>query len=115
MLRFYEGRITITTAGEPQLIRLGIDDEYITLRDAIEVGASVVVRNFALTADSSNSGSIVIGGEKVVAALATRQGFQSIEPGQRFVYPIMDLQRLWVDAETDGNGCYFGFEYDLDA
>ncbi|MCD6149002.1 hypothetical protein J7J18_06550 [bacterium] len=56
-----------------------------------------------ITAKSDNSGTIVVGGNTVVAALANRRGIP-LDPGDTIDFPIDDLSKVYIDATSNGDG-----------
>ncbi len=57
-----------------------------------------------------NTGVVVLGGSAVVAALATRQGFE-LAPGESIEIRIDDVSKVYLDAAVTGEGVeyvYFG-------
>ena len=115
MVQWYEGRFSIRVAGNAVRVIKGVDSNYTTMIDYIQNGKPLVVAQWAITADEGNVGDIVIGGEFVDGAVATRQGFHAISPGQRYVFQNIDITQLWADSPTTDNAAYFGFWHDLDA
>lgn len=61
-----------------------------------------------ITAKSDNSGTIVIGGSTVVAALATRRG-TPLDPGDTMDFPINDLSKIYVDSTSSGDKVTFTY------
>lgn len=56
-----------------------------------------------ITALSSNSGTIVVGGVTCVAAIGTRRG-HPLEPGDSWSVTITDPTTLYIDATVNGEG-----------
>jgi len=61
------------------------------------------VRTVALTAETDNTGVIVIGASTVVAALATRRGLP-LSAGDTATFVVSDLSELWMDSTVSGDG-----------
>ena len=82
-----EGRQTVTTAGTAVQL------------STTSVGASEVI----ITAETDNTGIIVVGTSTVVAALATRKGTPLLA-GESLVIAIDDLNKISLDptVSTDG-------------
>lgn len=96
-LTLIDGRATVTTAGTP-----------------VALGSDQVVFSITITALESNAGTIVIGGDTVVAALATRRG-RPLAPGDSISLsgdPQMagmwwSLARVKMDAVNSGDGATY--------
>ena len=56
-----------------------------------------------MTAETDNTGIIVVGGSTVVAALATRRGIP-LSAGESMGFRIKDLQSVWLDTTINGDG-----------
>jgi hypothetical protein len=78
------GRTTVTTAGTRVVISPGISVDYIIV-----------------TAETDNTGLIVIGGGDVVAALATRKG-NPLYPGDSITLTGDDP--IYIDSEVSTDG-----------
>ena len=86
------GRRTVTTAGS-----------------AVPVAASVTrIRRVEITAETDNTGVIVVGGVGVVAAQATRQG-TPLNPGDTMTIEIDDLNKVYIDTTVNGDGVTFNY------
>lgn len=72
------------------------------------VAASTPSLLVTITALSSNTDTVVIGGASVVAAIGTRQG-TPLEPGDSVDSSIDDLQKLYVDSVVNGEGVSFTY------
>jgi hypothetical protein len=91
------GRAVVATGGTP-----------VQLSTASKACLSVTV-----TALSSNTGVVAIGGSDVVAAVGTRKG-TALEKGQSSKWTasldgIDDLSGIYVDAVTNGEGVSFAY------
>lgn len=76
---------------------------------AVQVIASARgIRNIDVTAATSNTGLIVIGGSTVIAAGASRRG-TPLGPGDTWSQDIQDATAVWIDAEISGNGVVFSY------
>ncbi|KKT17256.1 MAG: hypothetical protein UW01_C0022G0009 [Candidatus Nomurabacteria bacterium GW2011_GWA2_43_66] len=66
--------------------------------------------NLIFTAESDNTGDIVIGDSTVVAAAATRRGVPLV-PGASYTIKIEDLYQLWIDADVSSDGVVFVYHF----
>lgn len=82
-----DGRTEVTTAGT----RVPL------------VASSTPAKWVEITAETNNTGFIVVGGATVVAALATRQG-RPLSAGDSVVYPVDDLADIYLDATVNTEG-----------
>lgn len=62
-----------------------------------------------IQAHESNTGTIVVGGSSVVAALATRQGF-ALYPTQSAVFYVSNTNLLYIDSTVDGDKTNYYYE-----
>ena len=76
-------------------------------REAL-VASSVPCKEVAITAETDNTGSIVVGGNSVIAALATRQG-TPLEPGDSVILKVSDLIVVYLDSMISGDGVTFTY------
>ena len=63
-----------------------------------------------ITAESDNTGDIVIGDSTVVASAATRRGVPLV-PGASYTIKIEDLYQLWIDADVSSDGVVFVYHF----
>lgn len=63
----------------------------------------------AITALSTNTGVIVVGGATVIAAAGTRRGTPLLA-GETIEYQVKDLYQVWLDATVNGEGVSFSYE-----
>lgn len=87
-----DGRKAVTTAGTR-----------VQLQAASQLAYAV-----AITALSTNTGTIVVGGTTVVAAAATRQG-TPLAAGATVTFDFVDLSTIWLDATVNGEGVSFSY------
>ena len=81
------GRRVVTTAGtRVKLVELRVSSKAV-----------------CITAEDNNTGVIVIGGNGVIAALATREG-TPLDAGDSAVVPCDDLSDIWLDSTVSGDG-----------
>jgi len=86
------GRKTVTTSGtEVQL-----------------VASSTPCLEVTIQAELDNTNVVVVGDVNVVAALATRQGI-ALSPGESITLVIDDVQKIYIDAITNGEGVTFTY------
>lgn len=64
---------------------------------------SVAAKSVAVTAETDNTGYIVVGGSSVVAALATRRGIP-LAPGDTAVFAVANLNELYIDTTVSTDG-----------
>jgi hypothetical protein len=74
---------------------------------------SVPIRSVALTAETDNTGDVVIGGSTVVAALATREG-TPLAAGQTMTLTknddgVDELSDVWLDSIVSGDGVTYTY------
>lgn len=81
-----DGRTTVTTAGT-----------------RVALAASTACKQVAITAETDNTGLIVVGGATVVAALATRRGIP-LSPGDTMTLDIDNLADLYIDSTVNTDG-----------
>ena len=80
-----DGRQVVTTAGT-----------------RVQMGAQAC-KSIAITAETDNTGIIVVGGATVVASLATRQGLP-ISAGASVTFDVDNANRLYLDSTVSGDG-----------
>jgi hypothetical protein len=68
------------------------------------------VTSIAITAKSTNTGTIVVGGPNVVAAAGSRRG-TPLAAGSSVSFDTDDLQDIWIDATVNGEGVTGSFTY----
>jgi hypothetical protein len=88
------GRKVVTTAGT-----------------AVQLAPSASAEEVCITAETDNTGTIVVGGSGVVAALATRKG-TPLAAGQSFSTLLDDLGDIWIDSTVNGDGVTFTYRAD---
>lgn len=84
------GRKVVTTAGTR-----------VTL-----VSSSIPCKKVDITAETDNTGVIVVGGSGVIASLSTREG-NPLTAGQPYSFEIDDLQKIYIDSTVSGDGVTF--------
>ena len=84
-----DGRKTVTTAGS---------------REAL--AGSTVAEVVIITAETDNTGYVVVGGATVVAALATRRGIP-LNAGDSVTLEIDNLADVYLDVTISGEGVTF--------
>jgi len=82
-----DGRKEVTTAGTAEPL----------------VDESTPARIVVITAETDNTGVIVVGGENVIAALATRRG-TPLMSGESIPLEVADLADIYIDATVSGDG-----------
>lgn len=81
-----DGRTTVTTAGT-----------------RVALASSTVVKEVIITAETDNTGIVVVGGSTCVAALATRRGIP-LNAGDSVSFQITNLNAISLDATVSGDG-----------
>ena len=81
-----DGRKTVTTAGTAEAL-------------AVSTAAKAVI----ITAETDNTGYVVVGGSTVVAALATRRG-TPLNAGDSVTLEIDNLADIYLDVTVSGDG-----------
>ena len=87
-----DGRQTVTTGGTA--VRLST--------------SSIPCARVVITAETDNTNAIAVGGDSVVAALATRRGVP-LFAGDSIVVKTDNLNKIWIDAITDTEGVTYIF------
>lgn len=77
------GRITVTTSGTE-----------------VQGSSVALTQGVTLRALTANTGLIVVGGD---ASITTSNGYQ-LAPGESVFVPCSNLNQVWVDAVTNGEG-----------
>lgn len=86
-----DGRKVVTTSGT-----------------AVTLAASTTCREVTITALSSNTGTVVVGGSTVIAAASTRRGVP-LAAGASITLAVNDLASVYLDATVNGEGVSFLF------
>lgn len=86
------GRKTVTTAGTAEQLS----------------GSSVPCYWVIITAETDNTGIVVIGGSGVIAAQATRQGVP-LYAGDSVTLFVPDLNTIYLDTTVSGDGVTFAY------
>lgn len=81
-----DGRTVVTTAGT-----------------RVALASVTACKRVTITAETDNTGVIVVGGASVVAALATRRGVP-LYAGDVYELDIDDLADIYIDATVSGDG-----------
>ena len=84
-MKLISGRKTVTTAGTA--VRL----------------SSEAAESVAVTALSTNTGTICVGGPEVVASAGTRAG-TPLAANQTATFDTDDVADIWIDATVNGEG-----------
>jgi deoxyhypusine synthase len=84
-MKLVDGRKTVTTAGTA--VRLGTES----------------IRSLAITALSTNTGTICVGGSTVKAKAEERRGIP-LAAGQSVSIDTDDVADAWLDATVNGEG-----------
>lgn len=86
-----DGRKTVTTAGTRETL-----------------AASTACKKVIITAETDNTGLVVVGGTGVVAALATRRG-TPLYAGDTVVLEVDDLNDVNLDVTVSGDGVTYTY------
>lgn len=86
-----DGRKVVTTAGT-----------------RVTLASSTACKAVAITAETDNTGVIVVGGSTCVATLATRQG-TPLAAGDTMVLDIDNLADVYLDSTVNGDGVTFTY------
>ena len=84
-----DGRKVVTTAGT-----------------RVALAASTACKQVVITAETDNTGYVVVGGSTVVAALATRSGVP-LNPGDSVALEIDNLSKVYLDSAVSTDGVTF--------
>lgn len=84
-----DGRKVVTTAGT-----------------RVALATSTVVKEVVITAETDNTGIVVVGGSTCVAALATRTGVP-LNAGDSVSFQITNLNAVSLDSTVSGDGVTF--------
>lgn len=90
-----DGRTTVATAGT-----------------AVQLSTSTAFLNggaVTITAETGNTGVIVVGGSTVVAAAATRRGIP-LNAGDSLVVEVDQLSDIWLDTTVNTNGVTYAVQ-----
>lgn len=87
-----DGRKVVTTAGTP-----------------VALASSTPAKGVQITAETDNTGTIVVGSSTVVATLATRRG-TPLGPGDSLHLRVDNLADVYLDSTVSGDGVTFTAE-----
>lgn len=74
---------------------------------ALQLSTTVgVVDTVIITAETNNTGAIVVGASTAVEAVATRRG-TPLNPGESLTLGAVDLREIYLDAGITGDGVTF--------
>ena len=80
------GRKTVTTGGTAEAL-----------------ATATSIYEVAITAETDNTGYVVVGNSSVVAALATRKGIP-LSAGQTITLAVNNLAKVYLDVTVNGDG-----------
>lgn len=86
-----DGRKTVTSAGSAEAL-----------------AASTTCKRVVICAETDNTGTVVVGGSTVVAALGTRRGIP-LGPGDVFELEIDNLADVYLDSTVSTDGVTFTY------
>jgi hypothetical protein len=84
-----DGRKVVTTAGTRVVLGTG--------------GTNPARNTIAITAETDNTGIVVVGASTVVATVLTRQGVP-LSPGATVVIQGVSESDIWLDSTVNGDG-----------
>lgn len=87
-----DGRQTVTTHGT-----------------AVALAASTTCKYVIITALSSNTNRVMIGGSTVVAAVGATSRGTPLSANEKIAFPCDNLADIYVDSITDGEGVQFTY------
>jgi hypothetical protein len=89
------GRVVVTTTGT-----------------AVQVStANTPCFGIEITAESDNTGLIVVGCVSVVAAIATRKGIPMGASDVYTTYDVDNLNKIYLDSTVNGDGVTYAYYY----
>lgn len=86
-----DGRTTVTTAGT-----------------RVVLASSTACKQVIITAETDNTGYVVVGGSTCVAALATRRGIP-LAPGDSVTIEIDNLNDVYIDSAVSTDGVTYAY------
>lgn len=89
----------------------GIGDGRTTVASAgtrVALSTSTVVKEVTITAETDNTGTIVVGGTSCIAALSTRRG-TPLDAGDSITFSISNLNLVYLDATVNGDGVTYSY------
>ena len=86
-----EGRKVVSSAGTAEAL-----------------ASSTEIKEVLVTAETNNTGMIVVGGSGVIAAEATREG-TPLYPGDTILIQVDDLAEVYVDSTVNGDGVTYTY------
>lgn len=86
-----DGRTTVTTAGT-----------------RVALASSTTCKQVVITAETDNTGYVVVGGSTCVAALATRRGIP-LSSGDSVALEIDNLADIYIDSTVNGDGVTYAY------
>lgn len=91
---------TVTPAGDDAVV----DGRQVVTTAGTSVQlSSAACKAVAITAETDNTGVIVIGASTVVAAQGTRRGIP-MSPGDTTIWAVDNMNRLFIDSTVSGDG-----------
>jgi hypothetical protein len=88
---------------------IGDDRKVVTTAGTrVALASSTACKQVVITAETDNTGIIVVGGSTVVASLATRRGIP-LYPGDTISLEIDNLADVNLDSTVNGDGVTFAY------
>jgi hypothetical protein len=111
-----DGTANDTSASSPLPVQVtsgitGIADDRKVVTTAgtrVTLASSTACEQVVITAETDNTGIVVVGGSTVVAALATRRGIP-LYPGDTISLEIDNLADVHLDSTVSGDGVTFAY------
>lgn len=76
---------------------------------AVALAASTACSRVWITANATNTGTILVGGTTVVAASgATRRGY-ALQSGDSVIIDIDNLSKVFIDSTVNGEGVHYTY------
>lgn len=72
----------------------------------VQLASTTPCKRVTITAETDNTGVVVVGGPGVIASLATRVGIP-LSAGDVYWEDVTDLSLIWLDATVSGDGVTF--------
>lgn len=74
----------------------------------VALSTSTPIKEVTITAETDNTGVIVVGGTSCIAALATRRG-TPLEAGDSITLGVSNLSLIYIDATVNGDGVTYSY------
>jgi hypothetical protein len=99
----------LPVATHPAVTSIADDRKTVTTAGTrVALASSTACKQVVITAETDNTGYVVVGGSTVVAALATRRGVP-LAPGDSVTFQIDNLADVYLDSTVNGDGVTFAY------